>query len=146
MVYTIMGAMLIANLAMAAMMLVSMRWLARVVMIPRPYLLPVILCFCVIGSYALSNRLFDVWVMLGFALLGFTLETFKIPLAPFIIGFVLGPIAEKNLSLGLQASDGSYLPLVTRPVSLLFLVIAAVMLIAPFLRRTRHRKLEASDA
>ncbi len=137
MVYTIMGAMLMANVAMAAMMLLSMRWLARVVMVPRPYLLPIILCFCVIGSFALSNRLFDVWVMLGFGVLGFLLETCRIPLAPFIIGFVLGPIAEKNLSLGLQASDGSYWPILTRPISLLFIAVAIGMLALPLLKKFR---------
>jgi putative tricarboxylic transport membrane protein len=131
MVYTIMGAMLLANIVMAVTMLSSMRLLARIVHVPRPYLLPVILCFCVIGSFALSNRLFDVWVMLGFGLLGFALESYRIPLAPFIIGFVLGPIAEKNLSLGLQASSGSFWPIVTRPMSLLFIVAAIVMLLLP---------------
>jgi putative tricarboxylic transport membrane protein len=135
MVYTIMGAMLLANIAMAITMLLSVRWLARVVHVPRSYLLPVILCFCVIGSFALSNRLFDVWVMLGFALLGFALESFRIPLAPFIIGFVLGPIAEKNLSLGLQASDGSFWPIVSRPMSLLFILIAVAMLWMPTIKR-----------
>ena len=140
MVYTIMGAMLMANLVMGAMMLVSMRWLARVVMVPRPYLLPVILCFCVIGSFALSNRIFDVWVMLGFGLLGFLLESYRIPLAPFIIGFVLGPIAETNLSLGLQASDGSFWPIVTQPISLVFIAVAIGMLFTPLLGRFRRRK------
>ncbi len=143
MVYTIMGAMLMANLVMGAMMLVSMRWLARVVMVPRPYLLPVILCFCVIGSFALSSRTFDVWVMLGFGVLGFLLESYRIPLAPFIIGFVLGPIAEKNLSLGLQASDGSLWPIVTRPISLLFIAVALGMLFTPVLGRFRNRKIGA---
>jgi putative tricarboxylic transport membrane protein len=88
----------------------------------------------VIGSFALSNRLFDVWVMLGFGVLGFLLETVKVPLAPFIIGFVLGPIAEENLSLGLQASNGSFLPIVTQPLSLLFILIAVVMLLIPLLK------------
>ena len=140
MVYTIMGAMLVANIVMAVTMFSSMRFLAKVVHVPRPYLLPVILCFCVIGSYALSNRLFDVWVMLAFGLLGFTLESFRIPLAPFIIGFVLGPIAEQNLSLGLQASDGSYWPIVTQPISLLFIVIAIAMLFAPAISNRLGRK------
>lgn len=135
MVYTIMGAMLIANVVMAVIMLGSVRWLARVVHIPRSFLLPVILCFCVIGSFALSHRLFDVWVMIGFAILGFSMETVRIPLPPFIIGFVLGPIAEKNLSLGLQASGGSYWPIVTSPLSLLFIAIAVVMLVGSSLRR-----------
>ena len=129
MVYTIMGAMLLANFAMALMMILSMRWLAKIASVPKPYLLPVILAFCVVGSYALSNRFFDVWVMLAFAVLGMLMERCRIPLAPFIIGFVLGPIAEKNLSLGLQASDGSYAPLVTRPLSLLFLSLALFLLL-----------------
>ncbi len=144
MVYTIMGAMFIANIVMAVTMICSMRLLARVARVPRPYLLPVILCFCVIGSYALSNRLFDVWVMLGFGVLGFALESARIPLAPFIIGFVLGPIAESNLSLGLQASDGSYWPIVTRPMSLTFLVIAIVMLLMPTIRRRSASKAEGA--
>lgn len=139
MVYTIMGAMLMANLAMAAIMLGSMRWLARVVTVPKPYLLPVILSFCVIGSYALSNRLFDVWVMLAFGLLGFALESYRIPLAPFIIGFVLGPLAEKNLSLGLQASDGSLWPMITRPISAGFLLVTVALLLLPVLVRLRRR-------
>ncbi|MGI9443182.1 MAG: tripartite tricarboxylate transporter permease, partial [Rubripirellula sp.] len=144
MVYTIMGAMLIANMVMAATMVISMRLLAKVVHVPRPYLLPVILCFCVIGSFALSNRLFDVWVMLGFGVLGFLLESVKIPLAPFIIGFVLGPIAEENLSLGLQASNGSFWPIVTQPLSLVFILIALAMLLAPHLKTRLGSVLTAS--
>ena len=140
MVYTIMGSMFLANIAMAVIMLCSMRFLAKVARVPRPYLLPVILCFCVVGSFALSNRLFDVWVMLGFGLLGFILEGRRIPLAPFVIGFVLGPVAEKNLSLGLQASNGSFWPVVTRPMSLTFLIVALVMLLLPTLKRRSPAK------
>lgn len=140
MVYTIMGAMFLANIAMAVIMLFSMRLLAKVTKLPRPYLLPVILCFCVVGSFALSNRLFDVWVMLGFGLLGFFLEGLKTPLAPFVIGFVLGPIAEKNLSLGLQASNGSFWPIVTGPMSLTFLIVAMVMLFLPAVRQAMIRR------
>ena len=135
MVYTIMGALFIANIAMALIMFGSMRVLAKVVKIPKPYLLPVILCFCVIGSFALSNRMFDVWVMLGFGLLGFFLEWRKIPLAPFVIGFVLGPIAEKNLSLGLQSSNGSYLPIIARPISAVFIIVALIMLFLPAIKK-----------
>ncbi|MEO1997300.1 MAG: hypothetical protein ABGZ17_18690, partial [Planctomycetaceae bacterium] len=77
---------------------------------------------------ALSNRMFDVWVMLGFGVLGVGLQSLKIPLAPFVIGFVLAPIAEENLVAGLMQSGGNYLPLVTRPLSLIFLLISAALL------------------
>ena len=135
MVYTIMGAMFLANIFMAVIMIFSMRGLAKISQIPRNYLLPVILIFCVIGSFALSNRLFDVWVMLGFGALGFILESKKIPLAPFVIGFVLGPIAEENLTTGLISSNGSWLPIVTRPIPLVFLLVALTMLLLPVLRK-----------
>ena len=112
-----------------------MRGLAKISKIPRTYLLPVILIFCVIGSFALSNRLFDVWVMLGFGALGFILESNKIPLAPFVIGFVLGPIAEENLTSGLISTNGSWLPLITRPIPLIFLLVALTMLCLPWIRK-----------
>ena len=92
-------------------------------------LLPVILTFCVVGSYALANRMFDVWVMLGFGLIGVVMDRWKIPAAPFVIGFVLGPIAEEHLSAGLMESGGSYLPLATRPISLTFCLMSACLLI-----------------
>jgi putative tricarboxylic transport membrane protein len=139
-VYTIMGAMFLANVVMVAVMFGSMRFLARMASIPRAYLLPVILLFCVIGSFALSNRLFDVWVMLGFGVLGFLLEKVKIPLAPFVIGFVLWPIAETKLSAGLMSTNGDWLPILTRPISATFIVIAVIMLLIPPMRSRFQRK------
>jgi putative tricarboxylic transport membrane protein len=88
-VYTIIFAMLAANVFMFVFMLVTTRWLVRLMYVPRVFLLPLILVFCVIGSYAFANRWFDVWVMLGFGVLGFAMDRLKIPLAPFVIGFVL---------------------------------------------------------
>mgnify|MGYP003634525091 CR=1 FL=1 len=139
-VYTIMGAMFLANIVMVIVMFGSMRFLARLASIPRAYLLPVILIFCVIGSFALSNRLFDVWVMFGFGILGFLLEKVKIPLAPFVIGFVLWPIAELNLSAGLMSTNGDWLPIVTRPISAGFILVAAVLLVVPVIRGRLQRK------
>lgn len=140
-VYTIIGAVFLANIAMALIMLGSMRQLAKLTKVPRPYLLPVILFFCVIGSFALAGRTFDVWVMLAFGLLGFFLEKISIPLAPLMIGFVLGPVGEKALSQGLQASNGSFAPLFTDPIALLFFLVSILTLafpwIKPLLSKTR---------
>lgn len=139
-VHTIMGTYFLANLVMFAVMIVSVGFLAKLVRFPRPYLLPIILTFCIAGAFALSNRMFDVWVMLGFGLLGLVLERNRIPLAPFVIGFVLGPIAEENLSAGLMSSQGSWLPIITRPISLLFVVISALLLIVPLVRQFRKKR------
>jgi putative tricarboxylic transport membrane protein len=139
-VHTIMGTYFLANLVMFAVMIASVGFLAKLVRFPRPYLLPIILTFCIAGAFALSNRMFDVWVMLGFGLLGLVLERNRIPLAPFVIGFVLGPIAEENLSAGLMSSQGNWLPIVTRPISLLFVVISALLLFVPLVRQFRKKR------
>ena len=134
-VYTMMGAVLLANIFMFVFMLATAGWLARLADTPRYLLLPAVMVFCVIGSYALDNRMFDVWVMLAFGLIGYGLEKAKIPLAPFVIGFVLAPVAEENLGAGLMASGGSYWPLVARPISFIFCGIALMLFTWPFIRK-----------
>ncbi len=138
--WTIIATMLVSNCLMFALMLLSVRYLARLARAPKSYLTPVLLVFCVVGSFALSNRWFDVGVMLAFGVIGSLMERFSIPLAPFVIGFVLGPMAEKNLTTGLMIYEGSYLPLITRPLSLAFLILAFLMLLLP-LWKSRSEKL-----
>jgi putative tricarboxylic transport membrane protein len=139
-VCTIIITMFVANAFMLLFMLASVRWLARLVEVPRGYLLPVILVFCVVGSYALANRMFDVWVMLAFGAVGFALENAKIPLAPFVIGFVLAPEAEKNLGTVLITSNGSFWPIVTRPISAVFFFLAIAMFFWPLWQRWKNRQ------
>jgi len=126
-VHTITLSYLIANIVMFGFMLVTARWLVRLVQIPKGLLVPVVLTFCVLGSYALANRMFDVWVMVAFGGLGLLFDRLRIPIAPFVIGFVLSPIAEENLCAALMASDGSWWPFVAEPVSAVFLGIAAIV-------------------
>ncbi len=82
MVYTIMGSMFVSNVFMFLFMLVAVKHIAKLASLPRSLLMPVILVFCIIGSFALSTRMFDVWTMIFFGLLGFAFERMKIPLAP----------------------------------------------------------------
>ena len=133
-VQAIMGAMLLANIVMAVFVLATVNWLARLADVPKALLTPVILTFCVVGSYALANRVFDVWVMLAFGLVGFAMERMHIPLAPFVIGLVLAPLAEEHLSAGLMQTGGSYMPLLTSPIALVCLLLALVILVGSLWR------------
>ena len=128
-VEAIIGAALVANLMMAALMLGGARWMARLAAVPRILLWLVVFGSCVYGAFQLNERWFDVGVMLAFGMAGFAMERWRLPLAAFVIGFVLAPVAEENLCAGLMASGGSYAPLVTRPISLLLLLAAAGLLI-----------------
>jgi putative tricarboxylic transport membrane protein len=140
MVYTIMVTLFVANIFMFFFMIYSVKYLAKIVTVPRSLMMPVILVFCIIGSYAMSTRMFDVWTMLAFGAIGYFLEKVKIPLAPFVIGYILAPIAEENLMRGLMSSNGSFMPILTRPVSLIFLIISVVLLVVPLYKRFTRDK------
>jgi putative tricarboxylic transport membrane protein len=139
-VYTIFATMFVANIFMFLIMTGTVKYIAKVSMVPKAYILPVILVFCIIGSYAQANRMFDVWVLLIFGVVGFVMSKASIPRAPFVIGLVLTPIAEQNFRTGLMISGGSLLPLFTRPVSLIFLLISVLFLIWPLISAWRRRK------
>jgi putative tricarboxylic transport membrane protein len=88
-------------------------------------MMPIIFVLCTVGSFSIASRLFDVWAMLGFGTLAFVMRRYGYPVAPFVLGLVLGDILDKNLRRGLVLSDGDLLPFFTRPLSA---VIAALVL------------------
>jgi putative tricarboxylic transport membrane protein len=138
-VWAMMAAAFVANILMFAVMMLSVGLVARIATLPKTFILPVITVFCVVGSFALDNTMFDVWVMLAFGVLGFALERARYPLGPFVIGFVLAPLMEQKLRSGLMMSAGSLAPLVTRPLSLFFLVLSVILLVWPLYGSWRQR-------
>ncbi|MFT5464999.1 MAG: putative tricarboxylic transport membrane protein [Verrucomicrobiales bacterium] len=134
-VSTISWSYLFANLVMFVVMWFSINLLMKLVKTPRWVLVPAVLLFSVIGSFAIANRPFDVWVMLSFGGLGIAMNRFGIPLAPFVLGFVLFPIAEWQLVQGLGMNEGNWLALLTNPISAGLLILALVLLVAPFIKR-----------
>tara|TARA_Y100000588_G_scaffold388900_1_gene490229 strand:+ start:4414 stop:5847 length:1434 start_codon:yes stop_codon:yes gene_type:complete len=139
-VWALMGGYLVANILMFLVMLFSTRLVARIININRAYMIPIIFVFCLIGAFALSNRIFDVWLVIVFGIVGFVLDKAKFPLGPFVIGYVLTGFLEENLRSGLQASDGSYFPLLTRPLSLIFVLVAVFFLVFPFYTEWRRNR------
>ncbi|WDR03551.1 tripartite tricarboxylate transporter permease [Devosia algicola] len=115
--YGIISAYLFANIAMLILMVVSIPMLTRVISAPLYVLAPVVLMFCVVGVVATNNRIEDAWIMFAFGLFGFLMSYLRFPLSPFVIGFVLGPLAEERIRAALMSSNGDFTPLFTRPVS-----------------------------
>jgi putative tricarboxylic transport membrane protein len=126
--YGVITAYLIGNIIMFGIMMFAVVHIAKVLYVPRAYLLSAILMFCVIGIFAVGNSFFDVWVMMVFGAVGFIMERTKMPLGPFVIGFVLSPIAEAQLRSGLMSTEGSIEPLFTRPFAATFLAISVLSL------------------
>jgi len=133
-VYAIIAAALIANVLMFIIMLIATPMISRLMYVSRAYLVPPIVVFCIIGAFSQGNRLFDIWVMFVFGIVGFAMQAARIPTGPFIIGYILAPIAEVQLRSGLMIYDGSFLPLLTRPISLTFLIVAVVTVLWPLFK------------
>ncbi|WP_118134695.1 tripartite tricarboxylate transporter permease [Oceanicella sp. SM1341] len=138
--HTVIGGALAANLAMLLIMWLATPLLARLMYVRKAWLLPGIVIFCVIGAFSVSNRWLDVGVMLAFAALGYLMHRARIPTGPFIIAYILTPMAEQNLRSGLVVYDGSFLPLLTRPVPALFLLIALGSIIWALAGELRSRR------
>jgi putative tricarboxylic transport membrane protein len=129
-VYDVVAMMLLATIGILIYGLVLTKLLVQVLKVPTTLIVPMIFVLCVVGTYALAQRMFDVWTMLGFGLLGFLLRQYKFPVAPLVLGIVLGDLMEKNLRRGLVLSDGDLSPFFTRPISAtLFGIIALILLL-----------------
>lgn len=128
-VYDVVAMILLATLGILFYGLTLTKLMTRVLQVPQNLLVPVILVLCTVGSFAIAGRLFDIWVMLAFGLIGFALRQFNYPMAPLVLGIVLGDLMEKSLRRGLILSDGDLEPFFTRPISLV-LWITIVFLIA----------------
>lgn len=145
--YGVIASYLAANIVMVILMLATITWIARAMYLPRPFLLSAILIFCIVGTFALNNRFFDVWVMLGFGVIGFALERAKVPLGPFVIGFVLSPIAEEQFRSAMMSSDGDATAIFDRPFATAFLLVSLATLAWPFvaerIQKSRTRPVES---
>jgi putative tricarboxylic transport membrane protein len=112
----------------------------RMIMVPYHYLFPVIIVFCVIGVFSLSNNAFDIQIMAVFGLLGYIFKKLDCEPAPMLLGFVLGPLMEEFLRRTLLLSQGDPSVLLTRPISAVLLFIAGGILLTvllPSFSRTR---------
>ena len=116
-VYDVVAMMLFATIGILIYGLVLTRALVQVLRVPQHYIVPIIFVLCSVGSFAIAGRLFDVYVMLAFGLIGFFLRNYGYPMAPLVLGIVLGDLLEKNLRRALLLSDGDLTPFFTRPIS-----------------------------
>jgi putative tricarboxylic transport membrane protein len=107
---------------------------------PYNVLFPLILLFCIVGVYASGNSVFDVMVMMLFGAIGYLMRKFGYEAAPLVLAFVLGPMLENNLRKSLIVSQGDFTIFVERPISLVCLLVAAALLLAPALPALRRRR------
>jgi putative tricarboxylic transport membrane protein len=116
---SILIALAIANVMMFVVMFYPIKYIARIIRLPKNRIYPIILLLCVVGAYSASNgNMFDVWVMLAFGLLGYFFVKIKLPVVPFLIGFILGDDLEKYFVDSIKGSGGSLSVFFSRPMGL----------------------------
>ncbi|MDH5748164.1 MAG: tripartite tricarboxylate transporter permease, partial [Rhodospirillales bacterium] len=137
--YSIFIAFFFAHFVMLVLQAVGLRIFVLITRLPMYILAGVILSYCAIGVFALHNVMFDIWTLFLFGIVGYAMRVLGFPLAPMILGVVLGDLAELNLNRALSSSDDLMLFL-TRPWSLFFIIMAAFSAIYPWFQHARGRK------
>ncbi|MDZ4048826.1 MAG: tripartite tricarboxylate transporter permease [Limnobacter sp.] len=133
----------IGNLFLVVLNLPLIGIWVKMISVPYHFLYPMILVFCCIGVFSLGNKLFDVYLLAGFGVLGYIFSKLKCEPAPLLLGFILGPMMEEYLRRALLLSRGDFSVLVTRPISATMLAIAAIALIVVFMPSIRKKREEA---
>jgi len=123
---------LIATFVMVIMELAGLPLFVKLLKVPKHILLPIVFVLCCVGAYGVNSRMFDVYCVLVFGAVGFILTKLKFPKTPLIMGFILGRIAEKNLLRGLMLYHGSFIPFLSIPITVAFLILTMIMLVWGF--------------
>jgi TctA family transporter len=141
----VIASMWIGNLMLVVLNLPLVGIWVKLLRIPYRLMFPAIVAFCCIGAYTVNTNIFDVYVMAFFSVFGYICLKLDCEPAPLILGFVLGPMMEENLRRALLISRGDLMVLVQEPISLAFLIAAALLLIvvmAPAIRQKREEALQ----
>ena len=118
---------------------IATRTFARLLEIPRPVLAPIILAMTVVGTFAINGSMFDVALMFGFGLIGYVMERQQIPLAPAVLGLILGEYAERNFRLAMMIGGNDPLVLVSSTISIILVSIIVFTVGWPIVKKVLHR-------
>jgi putative tricarboxylic transport membrane protein len=139
-VYSLFASLFVSNLIVLAVGLMGTRLWLQVIKTPKSILAPMILLVASVGCYAVNNSLFQVWTMLIFGLVGYLMRKLDFPVVPMVLAMVLGFMIETNLRRALLIGEGSWLIFLTRPLSLIFLILGAVSFLYPFWQARAAKK------
>ncbi len=146
MVYTIFAAQYVANILMLFLGLLSIRTFVKVLQLPEPIIAAFILVFCFIGAYALRSNISDVWITVGAGIIGYFMRRFNYPIAPLVLGVILGPLAERNFMTTMISFHNDWTVFFTRPVSGFMMLLSIAALLLPLWKATSERRAARQDA
>ncbi|MBS4192336.1 tripartite tricarboxylate transporter permease [Bacillus sp. FJAT-49705] len=139
-VYGIFAAMIVANIFMLVLGLSTIKVFAKVLQTDTKILMPIILVLTTVGAFAINNSMFDVYVMLGFGVLGYFMRKMDIPTSPIVLAIILGPMAEENFRRAAMLNEKSLSFLYDRPITVIFLLLAIITVSSSYMKYIKDRK------
>jgi putative tricarboxylic transport membrane protein len=140
-IYAVFLLFIIANIIMVPMGILCIKAAKRILQVPRNILMPIILLFCIVGTFAINNTLFDVGIMLVAGLIAYLLEENHFPIAPAILGVVLGGMLEENFITSMIKSDGNLLAFFSRPIAAALAVVTILVWLMPVVMKLLKKKI-----
>ena len=129
-VYKVVAMVFLATCAMFVLGLSMVKYIVKILQVPRTKLMPLIFTLCVVGSFAIQSRIFDVRVMVFFGILGFIMLEMEYPVAPMILGLILGNMLDTNFRRALVISEGEILQFISRPICIVLIAFIILTLIS----------------
>ncbi|MDR0139290.1 tripartite tricarboxylate transporter permease [Metabacillus idriensis] len=133
------ASMFIGNVMLLALNMPLVKVFAKIIQTPKKYLIPIIVAISIFGVYAVQVSVYDLLLLLACGVLGYFLTKNDYPIAPLVLGLVLGPMIENNMRRALTISNGDYSIFFARPLSISFLILTALWLLIPVLMKKRGK-------
>ena len=139
-VYNVMGLMVVGYIMILALGLLSTKFASLILKVPQEFIWVTVIGFCILGSFAVNNSMFDVYVMFAAGIVGFLCKRCDVPLGPFVLALLLGNLCESNFRRALSMSLGDYSIFFTRPITVVLLVLTVLSLVLPAVSQIRKSK------
>jgi len=129
-IWEVTAMMIMASFASLIISLAFVRGQVKILLVPRPVLMPIVFVLCVIGSYAINVRIFDIWVMFVFGIIGYAMRNYNYPAAPLVLGVILGDMADVNMRRALIRTAGDVSTFFTRPISVILIILIVLTMVS----------------
>ena len=133
-VWAVIASFFVGNVLLLILNLPLVGLWAKLLQVPYQYICVGTLVFCVLGAYSINQSVFDIWVMILFGFIGYVLRKLDLPLAPAVLGMILGPQLERSLRTSLEMSAGDFSIFFTRPIALGLLIVSVAILVVAALQ------------
>jgi putative tricarboxylic transport membrane protein len=144
MIYTVFASLYLGLLLMCLLGYFAIRPLVKILDLPEAVVSAYVLILCFIGALSIRNNVVDLWLMIGFGVIGYAFERLKFPVAPLVLGVILGPLAETAFMSSMISFNNDWTVFFTRPISGTIMVFTIVMLLLPFVQQWRSKRLAAA--